>query len=515
MVSGVDLVRRFRGLRALVVGDVMLDSYLEGTAARLCSEGPVPVVQKTGEERVPGGAANVAANLRALGADVVLLGLVGQDVAATLLRASLRDLGIDDRWLVEDEQVTTLHKMRILAAGQYVVRFDEGETRSCSPVGRRQLVAQLEAVFERCDLVVISDYGYGAASEELLGALWALRAARPCVLVVDSKNLHQFRHMAATVITPNYIEARLAAIPGAPYTGSVDVSEIEAIGRHLLEQIDAEYAAVTLAEQGACLVGRHHAAIHLPAHPVTHANDVGAGDSFASALALALAAGASVEEAGRIGIDAAGIAVAKRQTAIVHQQELLQRVSLRDHAAHTPSHPTVDMLADELDAQRVEGDVRRRIVFTNGVFDILHAGHIEFLRRAKELGDVLVVGVNSDRSTRLLKGKGRPINSERDRLALLAALEPVDYALLFDEETPSALIRRLRPDVHVKGGDYAGEDLPEAEAVREVGGTIQILPLIDGLSTSGVIDRIVSLARRSKRPSALSTEEGTAIEVGS
>ncbi|MBX6342739.1 MAG: D-glycero-beta-D-manno-heptose 1-phosphate adenylyltransferase, partial [Thermomicrobiaceae bacterium] len=212
--------------------------------------------------------------------------------------------------------------------------------------------------------------------------------------------------------------------------------------------------------------------------------------SFTAALALAIAAGAASAEAARIGIDAAGIAVTKRRTAVVRHQELLQRVSLRVHRPG-PAAPDVEALARRLAAARRAG---RRVVFTNGVFDILHAGHVEFLRRAKALGDVLVVGVNSDRSARALKGEGRPINSERDRLALVAALDPVDHVVLFDEETPAALIRALRPDVHVKGGDYADVALPEADAVREVGGRIEIVPLVGSLSTTSVIDRIVALA---------------------
>ncbi len=213
-------------------------------------------------------------------------------------------------------------------------------------------------------------------------------------------------------------------------------------------------------------------------------------------MALSLAAGADIDEAARIGIDAAAIAVTKRWTSVVYYQELLQRVSLRDHAAHNSSTEAetsnnLSRLTTLLEVERLAG---RTIVFTNGVFDILHAGHVHFLRQAKALGDVLVVGINSDPSTQRLKGKSRPINSERDRLALVAALDPVDHVILFDEDTPTELIRALRPHVHVKGGDYADEDLPEAEAVREVGGRIIILPLAGNISTSSVIDRIIALA---------------------
>jgi D-beta-D-heptose 7-phosphate kinase/D-beta-D-heptose 1-phosphate adenosyltransferase len=272
--------------------------------------------------------------------------------------------------------------------------------------------------------------------------------------------------------------------------------------------IDAEHVAITMAAEGAVLIDRHGATLHLPAHPVPHANVVGAGDSFAAAMALALGAGATVADAGQIAIDAAGIAVTRQGTAVVQHQELLQRVSLRDHTEgpmalmrdSTPgsdgaplgeARSAVDRLAARLAEERRVG---RTIVFTNGVFDILHAGHVQFLRQAKDLGDVLVVGVNSDHSARRLKGRNRPIIGERDRLALVAALEPVDDVVLFDEDDPAALIRALRPHLHVKGGDYADEALPEAAAVRDVGCRIVILPLVGSLSTTRVIDRIIALA---------------------
>jgi D-beta-D-heptose 7-phosphate kinase / D-beta-D-heptose 1-phosphate adenosyltransferase len=487
MRSAVDLVRGFRRLRALVIGDAMLDSYLEGSAARLCTEGPVPVVRKTTEEQVPGGAANTAANLRALGAEVVFLGLVGRDVAGTLLRDALQAAGVDDRWLVEDESINTLNKVRILADDQYVVRFDSGDTRRHTQAARNRLLAHLTEAFPLCDLVVISDYRYGTVSDELLAHLRALRVTRFCPLVIDSKDIRRFRTAGATVVTPNHLEARLAAEPGSADDGSADRDDVERIGRLLLDAIDARHAAITMGAEGVLVVSRDGESSYVPAHPVAHANDVGAGDSFTASLALALASGADVAEAARIGVDAGGIAVTKRRTAVVQHQELLQRVSLAEQA----EAPTASALSVRLERDRRLG---KTIVFTNGVFDILHAGHVHFLRQAKSLGDVLVVGVNSDQSARRLKGKNRPINSERDRLALVAALDSVDHVAVFDEDTPTALIRALRPDIHVKGGDYAGEELPETQAVEEAGGRVVILPLVESLSTSGVIDRIVSLA---------------------
>jgi len=483
----------------LVIGDAMLDTYLEGTADRLCSEGPVPVVSKTAEYRIPGGAANTAANVRALDADVIFLGLVGSDLAGELLRTALRQRGISDQWLVEDNNAQTLHKLRIIADGQYVVRFDEGPTTSTAE-SQQRLVDTLEEVYAQCDLVVISDYRYGVLSDTLITRLYRLHEAQPKVLLLDSKALHRFSMLKASVVTPNLLEARM-------FTESAEeemfnLTTIEQIAHKMLARLHAQHVAITLGAHGVFLLNREQHGMHIPAHPVAQANDVGAGDSFAAAMALALAAGGTIEEAARIGIDAASIAVTRQRTAVVQYQELLQRVSLREYATSTQTltsyslgeqsgiQNTLLALVEYLDAER---EVGHRIVFTNGVFDILHAGHVQFLRQAKALGNVLVVGINSDRSTQRLKGDGRPINNERDRMALVAALDAVDAVVLFDEDTPTELIRLLRPTLHVKGGDYADETLPEAEAVREAGGQVVILPLVGTMSTSTVIQHIARL----------------------
>jgi len=499
VASAVELVRQFRRLRVLVIGDAMLDTYLEGTAARLCSEGPVPVVSKTAEYRIPGGAANTAANLRALDADVSFLGLVGSDLAGGLLRTALQQRGISDQWLVEDETAQTLHKLRIIADGQYVVRFDEGPATYTSE-SQRRLIEKLEAVYSLCDLVVVSDYRYGVLSDALIERLQHLHEARPKVLLLDSKALHRFHKLNATIVTPNLLEAHL--FTGSAEDETFNLTTIESMAQKMLSLLHTQHVAITLGARGVLLLDRHSQAVHIPAHPVAHPNDVGAGDSFASAMALALAAGGTVEEAARIGIDAASIAVTRQRTAVVQYQELLQRVSLREYVAHTHISNSYSQkesfsaqnallhLTEYLDAEREMG---HRIVFTNGVFDILHAGHVQLLRQAKALGDVLVVGINSDRSTQRLKGTGRPINNERDRIALVAALDAVDAVILFDEETPIELIRLLRPTIHAKGGDYADEALPEAEAVREGGGQVVILPLVGTMSTSAVMNRIIGL----------------------
>jgi len=535
------LVRRFASLRALVIGDAMLDTYIEGTATRLCREGPAPVVSKMAERRAPGGAANVAANLRALGAYVRFVSVIGADATGANLRGALHACGVADDWLIAQDAAPTLHKMRILADGQYVARVDEGGVAVYPPACQRELLARVTAAAQACDLIFISDYGYGVVGDALIAHLRALRAARPVPLVVDSKRLRRFRAAGATIVTPNHFEARdlLASLGGAapdqddaapPTSGDALLGDGRRLARRLLDALDTEHAAVTLAGAGVCVASRSGAGFHIPARPVAQASDVGAGDSFAAGLALALAAGGAVEDATRIGVEVAGLAVAKRWTSVVTRREVLQRVSHREQAglddAQTPDRDANGAqrarLRERLERARRQG---KTIVFTNGVFDILHAGHVRFLRQAKALGDVLVVGVNSDRSLRRLAGQrmadalddgdgatgdtaptsgpGDAINDERDRLALVAALDPVDYALLFDEATPADTIRALRPHIHVKGGDYEGAALPEAAAAREVGAQIVVTPLGAARASEALIERILAQATQAARQASL------------
>ena len=503
-LSAIDLVKRFQQVRVLVIGDVLLDSYLEGEAARLSRDGPIPVVKKTTEQRLPGGAANVAANLAALGAQVYLLSMIGNDIAGALLRSIFKERGIDDQWLIADQAMSTPHKLRIVADGQHIARFDEGNDHATiSPAETKErLLRHLAELFPRCDAIVLSDYQYGVLSAEVIKRIETLQHSDPKVLLIDAQSLVRFRRFPATIVTPNYQEfLRFAEDIGEPWgekrlQGPEHLVEVEQMARHIRAQLAADTLAITLAERGVFLLDRQGHAQHLPAHPVAVAHDVGAGDSFASALILTLATGGQVKEAAQVGIDAAGIAVTKPRTAVVSSQELLQRVSLRVYTSHMQTvqkqdfHTTLAQLAARLEGERLAG---RTIVFTNGIFDILHVGHLQFLRQAKTMGDILVVAVNSDASARQLKGPGRPVTSEQDRLALVEALDMVDFSLLFDSNTAIKCIQALRPMLYVKGGDYSAETLPEIAAVRDVGGRVVILPLAGSVRTRHVIERIKHL----------------------
>ncbi|MFN8678305.1 MAG: D-glycero-beta-D-manno-heptose 1-phosphate adenylyltransferase [Thermomicrobiales bacterium] len=486
-LSATETVQGFTGLRALVIGDAMLDTWLEGEAIRLCKEAPVPVVREVSTTHCPGGAANTAVNLAALGADVAYVAFIGSDQPGRHLREAFRAAALDDRHLIEDAGISTLHKVRVIASGQYVVRFDEGSTDGVSTGSRLQMLERVAVRYPESDLVVVSDYCHGAIADDVITLLGELQQSHPTVLVVDSKTISRFANCPSTMVTPNLQEAWRATDPDNAPNQPLDLEQAYEIGRKLRSMLRSSMIAVTLAEQGVLLTGPDGGQAHLPCHPVSRASDVGAGDTFTAATAMALAAGALTEQAVRIGIDAAAIAVTRGRTSTVSAQDLLRRVSLADA---TPVRSLKDVVA-QLEIDRFHG---KRIVFTNGVFDILHAGHINLLRRAKALGDVLVVGINSDASARRLKGPRRPVNREADRLALVSALDAVDYAVIFEEDTPAEVIRSLRPDVHVKGGDYQADTLPELDAVREVGAEIAILSLVEGRSTTSLIDRIVATA---------------------
>jgi D-beta-D-heptose 7-phosphate kinase/D-beta-D-heptose 1-phosphate adenosyltransferase len=476
-----ELILAFPSRRVTVLGDAMLDVFLHGTSSRLCREAPVPAVDVHGRIDAPGGAANTAANVRALGAAVRFLAVLGDDDTAAVLRRELRSADVDDAQAVTARGRTTLSKQRVLSSGQILLRVDQGDTGAIPREAERRLVAALREAHAWSDVLIVSDYGYGTLSAPLLEELGRLQAEAPRVLVIDAKDGARYHGCGVTAVKPNYDQA-IAWLGAARMTGAARAQQIAASADDLLELTGAELAAVTLDADGAVVVERGRPPYRAYARPERHARTTGAGDTFVAAFALALGAGADTPGALELASSAAAVVVGKDETARCSAFELRQRL----FAADKPIHD-LRRLAERMEYLRRQG---RRIVFTNGCFDILHRGHVAYLNRAKTLGDVLVVGLNSDESVRRLKGPARPVNTLHDRLQVLAALSCVDHIVPFEEDTPERLIRQIRPHVFVKGGDYTPETLPEAPLVRELGGTVQILPLVPDRSTSGIIARI-------------------------
>jgi D-beta-D-heptose 7-phosphate kinase/D-beta-D-heptose 1-phosphate adenosyltransferase len=462
----------FGAASVLVAGDVMLDRYWHGETARISPEAPVAVVRVGQREERPGGAANVALNIGALGAAVSLVGLVGADADGRALEERLGKAGVRC-YLNEIPEHPTICKLRVLSARQQLIRLDFEQP--FPPAAAASLRERFEDALPNVAAVVLSDYAKGtlAAAPELIAR--ARKAGKP--VLVDPKGADFTRYRGATLLTPNRKE--FEAVVGS----CRDQDELAARAQALLPELDLEAMLVTRGEQGMTLVRRDAPALHLPAHAREVFDVTGAGDTVISVLAAALAAGAGLEAATALANVAAGLVVAKVGTASVSSAELRAAVDGRQHGAVLASGPLQALLAEA----RARGE---RIVFTNGCFDVLHAGHVAYLEQARELGDRLVVAVNDDGSVRRLKGAERPVNPLPQRMAVLAALSAVDWVVPFSEDTPAALIERLRPDVLVKGGDYRPEDVAGGDSVRARGGEVVILDYVDGLSTSAMIDRI-------------------------
>ena len=462
-------IERFRQQRVLVVGEAMLDCYYNGHAERISPEGPVPIVSAASKQQYPGGATNVAANIAALGGQVRCLSVVGDDDAGGALRAELRASSIEDDLLTDPDRAT-ITKLRIVADGHYVVRFDEGERKPLSPALEEALIERLRAGFAECAAVIVADYCYGILSERVIAEIGRLKEAHQRLVLVDSKNLPLYRGMAASVITPNHLEAQRAAGWSVRNVELLSPRELEDLGRHLLSQIGSQWALVTLGPKGSLLFEAGQPTYHVAPRPVPNPHVSGAGDTFTATLALSLAVGSPVRIAVEIAAEAAAVVVSKPGTSTVNARELLQRMAQSGLLAEDAAE-----LDTTLERYRQAG---RRIVFTNGVFDGLTSGNIAFLRAAKQLGDVLIVGINSDTGLLMQRGYAARL-PEEERLAVVAALEVVDHVIAFDEPTPEAAIRAIRPNLHVKGGDYRIAELPEAAAVHEVGGEVVLLPLMN------------------------------------
>ncbi len=473
------LVRGFKGRRCLVIGDVMLDVFERGRAERLAPDTPAPVVTDVRKESSPGGAANVAANLAALGAEVTLLGVVGDDPSGAELLRGLNQIGVRTDNVFRLSGRATVMKKRLVAGDATLARVDSGDKEPLMGAAEVEFAGRAAALAQSAEVVVVSDYSGGGVTQEVADALAA--TDHGCVLL-DSKDPLRLRWKNLTAAAPNHLEAqstlglRVEADPSWVDVGTVGEALRDALGVHTL--------TITLAEEGVVVVDSA-GATRLRGRRVANPDVNGAGDTFLAAFALSLGGGAPPRTAARLGIEAATLAVSRAGTTPVGFRELLQRLPEDSLEVSGP------LLGLEEDLERVRRS-GGKVVFTNGCFDLLHRGHLFLLREARKLGDMLVVGVNSDASARRVKGSGRPVMLEEDRVELLEALPCVDHVVVFDEDTPEALIRRVEPDLHVKGGDHADERLPEESVVEESGGEVVVLPLLPGRSASATIEHIRS-----------------------
>ena len=460
----------------LVIGDLMIDHYLWGSAERISPEAPVQVVDIARESSVLGGAGNVINNLISLGASVNVASVVGDDEIAKELTIMLKSIGVKTEGLITQRGRKTSKKSRVIAAHQQILRYDNESKESIEEASVSKIVKAIEKDLFVTDMIILSDYGKGVVSETLAQEVIVLAKANNVKVLVDPKGSDYSKYRGAHMLTPNKKEASEA-------TGVeiVDDASLEKALLILQEQCALDRSMITLSEDGIAIYDGEVKRFPTVAQEVFDVT--GAGDTVIASIAFALCAGLSIEETAKFSNLAAGVVVGKIGSATVS----LDEIEIYESKLHQSSSD-----AHIKSFEEIAGIVKRakehhqRIVFTNGCFDILHVGHVKYLQEAKSFGDILIVGLNSDASVRELKGPTRPVNIEDDRAYILAALDAVDYVVKFSEETPHDLIKMIAPDVLVKGGDYEGKTVVGTEFAK----VLKLVDFVDGKSTTKTIAKI-------------------------
>lgn len=486
-----DALDRMAHTSVLVVGDLMLDHYVYGQVSRLAPEAPVPVLAATQESFLLGGAGGVVANLGGLGARTYVLGAVANDPAGEKMRALLDACGgnISGLTIVSDRPSTV--KMRFMAGDHPLLRTDYEKASPLSAEGEAHLIAQIETAGASCGAVIVSDYGKGVVTPAVLKAVMATAGKKGIPVLVDPKGKDFTIYKGADAITPNAKE--LAEATNMP-TGSDD--EVIVAARALIRETGIATIIAKRSEKGMSIV-TDKAVRHYPATAAKVAGVAGAGDTVIATLAAALAAGIQMDDAAAIANQAAGVIVAKPGTTPIMRSELQAVLAgdenaLRDTTREAFIYHDWDAARQIVDAWKAQG---LNVGFTNGCFDIVHYGHVNYLNRARERCDRLIIGLNSDSSITRLKGPGRPVHEELSRASVMAALGAVDMVAIFgddqaDDDKPIRVIDALRPDICFKGGDYKVEDLPEAKVILAYGGKVEIMPLYEGHSTTSAIQKM-------------------------
>jgi len=478
------------GRRVACIGDLMLDRFVYGEVSRVSPEAPIPVLKRSRELVMLGAAGNVARNVAALGGAAGLAGVVGEDAdGREALRMIGEAFGLDGELVADSTRPTTL-KTRFVAGGQQLLRVDLEEGHPVQGDAEQRLVRAIAKVAKGAGAILLSDYGKGVVTDAVIAACREAAKAQGVPLVVDSKARSFARYGAVDLIKPN--AAELANATDLPTASD---AEIEAALARALELWEARAVLVTRAGKGMSLAVRGEAVRHFATQPREVFDVSGAGDTTLAALGLALAAGADLDQAIGFAQLAAGVAVSKVGTATVSPEELMEAAISAHLAPAEAKVATVQRMADEVVRWRAKG---LRVGFTNGCFDILHKGHVAYLAQARGWCDRLIVGVNSDASVRALKGEGRPVNDLESRALVLAGLGSVDLVVPFEEATPLKLIEAARPDVLVKGADYAEDQVVGAELVKGWGGEVRLAAILDGYSTTNAIRRMSAKDQKAK-----------------
>ena len=474
----------------MLVGDFMLDKYVWGEVNRISQEAPIPVLNVASEEIRPGGAGSVASNLAHLGANIFCYGTIGNDNEGRLLLDNLNDLGVDTEGIVQDSDRPTTVKVRMMghlqSAGkgiQQLLRIDYEKTDDIEEEKQEVIINKIENKIQQVDIVLISDMNKGLLSRRILDAVIKSGKDHNVPVIVDpglTKDYGIYR--GATAITPNRFETKLST--GIKIT---DVNSMKSAGKKLLEENLFEYIIITADKDGMFLYSRDGKCKLISTVPKDVYDVSGAGDMVLSVFGFVVGSKNSFEDAAMIANVAAGVEVGKIGAVPISKSEILSELMGGSNPLYTKIK-VLDELEEILNRHRKEN---KKIVFTNGCFDILHVGHIEYLKFSRKQGDVLVIGLNTDRSVREQKGDKRPFVSEDERARLISALEDVDYVILFDDLTPEKLIRRVKPDVLVKGEDWKEKGVVGREFVESYGGKVILAPLVKDVSTTDIVSRIL------------------------
>lgn len=464
----------FQQAKLLVIGDVMLDRYWHGAASRISPEAPVPVVQVGTQEDRPGGAGNVALNIAALGSAATLIGVVGKDDNAQDLESRLTAAGVYCEFL-KSEDKPTITKLRVISQHQQLIRLDFEEKFDEQDIADLQSLAT--SLLPNAQALVLSDYAKGALQD--VPALIKLARVQNIPIIVDPKGSDFEKYRGSTLITPNLNEFESVVGPCA------SEEELVSKGLKLMSDLELQAMLITRGEHGMTLLRPDLEELHLPARAREVFDVTGAGDTVISVLASSLAAGDNLAEATAIANLAAGLVVGKLGTAAISGPELRRAILAEQDTGMGVM--TAEQLSIAVHDAKAHGE---KIVFTNGCFDIIHAGHVGYLSQAKKLGDRLVVAINADESVARLKGPGRPLNPVERRMAVLDGLEAVDWVVNFKEDTPEALLKSLQPDILVKGGDYSLEQVVGGEYVLSYGGEVKALEFLDDCSTSAIVEKM-------------------------
>ena len=462
--------------KILVIGDLMIDHYLWGTCDRISPEAPVQVINVQRESSVLGGAGNVINNLYALGAQVSVMSVVGDCEICDELKALLADIEVNTNHLITQKNRITSKKSRIIASQQQVVRYDRESTDEISHESQNLLLKSFKNLVASYDAILLSDYGKGVLTFELTQSLITIANENGKKVLIDPKGLDYSKYKGAYLLTPNKKEASESLA-----THINNDESLAYVIKKLKIDCDLQVSLITLSEQGVAIYDDE-----LRIHP-TKAREVfdvtGAGDTVLASLGFSLACGYEIDDAVQFSNLAAGVVVGKIGSATATLNEIIEYESSLNKSSsdtHIKTHDEIIILSAELKSKG------KKIIFTNGCFDLLHAGHVRYLETAKSFGDVLILGLNSDQSVTTLKGTGRPINTQSDRAYILAALEAVDYVVIFDKETPYNLIKAIQPHILVKGGDYEGKEVVGQDLVEE----LKLVQFVNGKSTTKTIEKI-------------------------